>query len=75
MAKKSLLKNTPDYEDYTENIVIIDENIIKELGIMAGEYIVKKGCCSSGGGCSSGCAKGNCSSCSKKDTNTCCKNK
>ena len=37
MGRKSLLKATPDYEDYTENVVKINDEIIKELGIMAGE--------------------------------------
>lgn len=71
MAKKTLLKATPDYEDYTENVVKIDEEIIKELGIMAGEYVTKS-CCSSGGGCES---SGECGGCSNKSSSDTCKTK
>lgn len=80
MVKKSLLKATPDYEDYTENVVKIDDKIIKELGIMAGEYITKNCCgssggCNSGGGCrvSGGCGCSKEQSSGKNSTNSCCK--
>lgn len=74
MVKKSLLKATPDYEDYTENVVKIDDEIIKELGIMAGEYITKN-CCGSSGGCraSAGCGCSKEQSSGKNSTNSCCK--
>ena len=54
MGRKSLLKATPDYEDYTENVVKINDEIIKELGIMAGDYITKNCCGSSYDRCNSG---------------------
>lgn len=80
MVKRSLLKATPDYEDYTENIVKIDDEIIKELGIMAGEYITKDCCgsnggCNSGGGCrvSSGCGCNKKQSSSENPAKSCCK--
>lgn len=80
MAKKSLLKATPDYEDYTENVVKIDDEIIKELGIMAGEYITESCCganggCNSGGGCgaSGGCGCSKKQSLGKNSTKSCCK--
>lgn len=82
MAKKSLLKATPDYEDYTENVVKIDDEVIKELGIMAGEYITRS-CCDSCGGCNSGsgCGSSEGCGCNKKQslggcsTKSCCKTK
>lgn len=67
MIKRSLLKAKPDYEDYTENIVKIDDEIIKELGIMAGEYITKNCCgCNGGHNSSRGCGDSKGCGCIKK---------
>lgn len=43
--KVSLLKNTPDYEDISTNIVKLSQKEMEELGM------VKTCGCSSGGGC------------------------
>ncbi|QAA34121.1 hypothetical protein [Clostridium manihotivorum] len=56
IQKNSYLKDTPDYEDYSENVATLTEDEAKVLGISLG-------CCQSSGGCSgcSGCSsKGGC---------------
>ncbi|MBK1813570.1 hypothetical protein JHL18_23410 [Clostridium sp. YIM B02505] len=55
IAKKSFLKDTPDYEDYSENIVTLTADEAKGLGISLG-CCKNNGSCDSCGGCSSkGC--------------------
>lgn len=51
---KEILKDSPDYEEYTVNEVKLSLEEMRELG-----YLKCGGCCSSGGGCSTkkGCCK------------------
>lgn len=51
---KDILKDTPDYEEYTANEAKLSIEELRELG-----YIKCGGCCSSGKGCSGkkGCCK------------------
>lgn len=49
--KESLLKNTPDYEDYTENEAVLTKEEMEEFGIESNQ---KGGCCKTKGGSSSG---------------------
>lgn len=54
IEKKSFLKDTPDYEEYTENVANLTTEEMEELGIKAGccKTKGKNGCgCSSGKGC------------------------
>lgn len=59
IKENSLLKETPDYEQYTENVVKISLEELKELGLL------ECGCSKKANyGCASGC------NCNKK----CCRN-
>ncbi|MCI5748119.1 MAG: hypothetical protein MR322_01385 [Clostridium perfringens] len=51
---KDVLKDAPDYEDYTINEAKLSVAEMRELGLLK-----CGGCCSSGGGCSkkNGCCK------------------
>lgn len=60
IVKESILKSTPDYEDYTENEVKLSIEEMRELGLI-------KEC-----GCK--CSKNKCCK-SHKDKSSCCKRK
>lgn len=61
--KGSILKDTPDYEQYTENEAVLTLEEQKEFGLLkCGGCCSKKssGCCSEkSSGCNKGCCKSN----------------
>lgn len=62
---RDLLKDTIDYEDYSENICVLTLEELREEGILK-----CGGCCSSkggSGGCSGCRSKKNCSGCNCKN--------
>ncbi|MBL4932393.1 hypothetical protein [Clostridium paridis] len=47
IERKSLLKDTPDYEEMTENVVNLTLEEMKELGLSASCGCSSGGCCKS----------------------------
>ncbi|WP_294153153.1 hypothetical protein [uncultured Clostridium sp.] len=52
LKKEELLKNTIDYEDYSENVCIPTKDELEKAGLIQCGKNCSKCSCKSGGGCS-----------------------